>query len=265
MNSIDGSGSELYRRAAECLDSKQALTFLRKAAELNHIPSMVKLGKRLFKGIGVESSESNDKEAYDLYLRVFQKGDCGAHNQLAFCYYSGRGVEQNLSKAAELWNQVFKMKHKDKKERRKVGLALNNLGTCYVRGEGVDQNDAAAVKLFKQALEFGYDKAGISLAYQYYKGRGVFQNYSEAARLWSIGAEKKNRYALQNLSVCYHEGHGVEKNLRKACELLMLSADSEFHHSYYQLGVAYRYGEGVAEDLAKTKQFKRIARSFRDG
>jgi TPR repeat protein len=65
-------------------------------------------------------------------------------NNLANCYQNGEGVDKNLSKAIELYEQAVQLRDP---------RAMTNLAICYQNGEGVDKNLSKAIEFYEQAVQ----------------------------------------------------------------------------------------------------------------
>ncbi|MGN1308256.1 MAG: tetratricopeptide repeat protein, partial [Akkermansia sp.] len=130
-----GVQTQTYRQAVAQYDAGNyaaALPGLRMAAYQGHADALVKLGKCLEQGLGVEK---NEYEAAGCYSKAAGAGNAAAMNLLGNMYADGLGVSRDIRKALSLYETAAA---------KGDGAALNNLGTCYRRGEGVPQDEARA-------------------------------------------------------------------------------------------------------------------------
>ncbi len=115
-------------------------------------------------------------------------------NDLAFvylglCYRDGKGVEQDVGKAVELFREAAA---------RESSHGQVELGTCFRTGFGVEENLDESVKLFRLAADAGNNIGRLYLGYCFRDGDGVEQNYEEAAT-YSVWPQKKVRAMLSIL------------------------------------------------------------------
>ncbi|KAK8848307.1 hypothetical protein M9Y10_019368 [Tritrichomonas musculus] len=71
-------------------------------------------------------------------------------NNLGSCYFNGKGVEQNITKAIELYQKADKIG---------CSYASYNLGLCYLGGSGVEKDTIKGKVLIKKAADLGHPKA----------------------------------------------------------------------------------------------------------
>ncbi|NLO90378.1 MAG: sel1 repeat family protein, partial [Elusimicrobia bacterium] len=109
-------------------------------------------------------------------------------------YYSGKGVGQDFSKAAQLTQLPAE---------RGVADAQFNLGVLYAGGYGVPQNMTLAAFWYRKAAEQGHAGAQNNLAGCYYSGAGVESSNLEACKWFTLAAaqnepnSKKSRDSIQ--------------------------------------------------------------------
>ena len=87
--------------------------------------------------------KGNYKEAQHWYGLLKGNSSAGSDTNLANLYFSGKGVEQNLEKAAELYRSAFC--------KAPQALHANNLALVYAEGKGVKQDLAYAYALYSLA------------------------------------------------------------------------------------------------------------------
>ncbi|MNG74184.1 Sel1 repeat protein [compost metagenome] len=114
------------------------------------------------------------EEIYELIQKA-EAGDAEAQFLLAKKYDSGTGVEQNDTKAAELYYKAAVQGHSG---------AQCNLGFMCIMGLGVELNDRAAFDWFRKASNGGETLGTINLGLSYMYGHGVKRSYARAQALF---------------------------------------------------------------------------------
>ncbi len=90
------------------------------------------------------------KKEFQNLQRAAEQGDAQSQYQLASYYFSGDGVEQNISEAIKWFLKAADQGHNH---------AMFMLGECYIYGIGVDQSETEAVKWYQRAAEQGDEPA----------------------------------------------------------------------------------------------------------
>jgi TPR repeat protein len=106
---------------------------------------------------------------------------------LGDCYKSGRGVDKDYVKAAEMYREAALQNNAE---------AQYKLGVCYFDGFAYPKDYAEAVKWLRKAAEQGYPKAQYELGMSYLKGRGVAPDVSEGKYWVKKAANRGNRSAI---------------------------------------------------------------------
>lgn len=165
-----------------------------------------------------------------------------ALNILAECYFHGRGVERNHSKALDLYTKSANLGYKisyialghfyekgivvDKDEKKSITLyrqaafagwrdAYVHLGKCYLFGIGTEQNIETAINWLEKAANLGHDIATIWLGDIYYY---YLEKYEIACEWYKKADDMKMAGGALGLGHCYRNGHGITKNEEKALE-----------------------------------------------
>jgi uncharacterized protein len=173
---------------------------------------------------GAAEPSRNDITIQDLTIRA-QAGDKTATRQLAEAYYLGRGVEQDIARAAQLYERLAKQGD---------AWAQTIVGLMYARGYGVEKNLDSARKWWSLAAAQDEPGAQYNLAVLYSEGRGVPNDNAQAAQWYTRAATRGHIQAQYNLGLCYFEGRGVSKDLIR---------------SYYWLAVAAQQGDETARAM----------------
>lgn len=166
------------------------------------------------------------------------QGNVESAYELGLAYEKGRGVGQNLPKAAQWYRQAAEKGHVE---------AQNNLGSLYQDGIGIGQNYSEALQWYRLAADQGHIGATRNLGYLYDHGLGVNQDKARASGLYRQAAEKGDRGAMIELGMLYVEGQGVPRDPVQAYMWLDL-AQSQSPES---LDVQTRWRiQGTLEQLA---------------
>ena len=188
-------------------------------------------------------------KARDFYL-LAREGDPEAQYQLASCYHSGYGVEENDS-------LVFVWAKKSAEQNYPAGLYF--LAFCYETGKGCSANMGNANALYKKAYERATLRANdgdpsaqfvLGKIFDYGNG-GVTQNQEVAVRWYMRAAEQGYPGAQFNLGNCYQLGEGVKEDKSQAVYWYRQAALQGDADSQYMLGLCYASGEGITKSTPK--------------
>lgn len=141
-------------------------------------------------------------------------------------YYTGRFVEQDYVKAAQLYKIAADSG---------IDVAIRNLGYCYYYGRHQAVDFQKAFEYFnKGALLFGDANCFYKLGDLYRKGKGVEQNEKYAYILYrnALSAAKQHeRYAFckpdifYRLGLCHFKGIGTHRDMESAHHFLQKALD----------------------------------------
>ena len=180
------------------------------------------------------------------FQKAAEQGNADAQRLLGLCYYTGDGVEKDLSEAVK-WTR--------KAAEQGNAKAQGDLGFCYYTGNGVEKDLSEAVKWFQKAAEQGNADAQRLLGLCYYTGDGVEKDLSEAVKWTRKAAEQGNAKAQGDLGFCYYTGNGVEKDLSEAVKWFQKAAEQGNAEAQYLLGRCYYIGKGVPVDRDEAKRW----------
>lgn len=208
-----------------------------------------------------ESDNSVPKAIYGKALSSYQlacNGDAEAQYQLASCYHSGYGVEENDSLA-------FVWAKKSAEQDYPAGLYF--LAYCYETGKGCSVNLGNANFLYKKAYEramlqaYAGDPSAQFVAgkiFDYGNG-GVEQNQEVAVRWYRRAAEQGYPGAQFNLGSCCQLGEGIEMNKEEAVYWFRQASLQGDADAQYMLGLCYASGDGVTKSSSKAKEWLKEA------
>lgn len=104
-----------------------------------------------------------------------------AWRQLGCCYETGRGVGQDLEKAAILYSQAAVEGDE---------VAQYNLGQLYFHGRGVKKDMEKAVYWYQESATAGYASAQNMLGNCFYNGWGIKKDWGMAVKFFQMAAEQ---------------------------------------------------------------------------
>ncbi len=208
-----------YKEGFGELEVNDALAFhwLSQAAEKDNAHAMHDLA-RLYEG--GRGTQQDMQKAVDLYQRNAEQGYAYSQFNLANMYLNGDGVEKNAEKAAHWFQEAFNSG---------VELAAFRLGELYEQGNGVSQDDAMALSYYEAAENIA--DAQYSVGLFYYLGRGVKRNYDDARYYFEIASGNDFGQATHALGTLYENGQGVKRDKKKALELYQLAYDQGYEEA----------------------------------
>ncbi len=209
-------------------NEKLALELLSKAAEQNNVHALTELGSMYFEGIGV-SKDIN--KAVTLFKKAYELGDIdgSASYLLASCYELGNGVEQDSTKAYELYQESA---------RKGFDLAKKIIVT-------IDSTIPNVLIPLMEKADQGDSDAQYELASQYYLGKVVLKNKNKAVELLTDTASRGHVKSQAALGIIYIN----EESFSLAANWLRKAADKGDANSQYYLGVMYMSGTGVYPNM----------------
>lgn len=206
---------ELYSNDMSCnkWDFKEAIKWLKKAAESGSTSAKRRLGKRYIKGFPFSDGkkykfENNPAEGVKWLKAAADDGNTSAMKELADCYYDGAGVERNISAAVELY---LKSSQNDRNAQFK-------LGELYLRGDGVEKDYQKAIKFYSKAGDLRHAGATKRLGDCYLNGWGVEKNSDKAIECYDLAAEQDDMgyYGARAEIAVMYAREGVLHDERKA-------------------------------------------------
>ena len=193
---------------------REAVAWLRRAAELGNFDDRTNLGVRLHEGDGVRR---DDREAVRWYRLAAAHGCPSATANLGRCYRRGHGVPRSPRTAARWFRRAVEVFDNAR------GAAC--LADMYREGELGPPSHARAVPWLRRAAAMGDPEALGELGIAYHDGQGVAQDHVFAARLYRAGAEAGDPWATYCLGLCHRDGEGVRRDRRVAARWLRLAVE----------------------------------------
>ena len=128
--------------------------------------------------------------------------------QVARTYIEGNGVEQNYSKAIELYQKASDTNH---------SFSTYELGVIYEKGKITEKNLEKSTKYYEKSCQLGSSSGCLKLANSYFEGRGVKQDRKRAESTYF-------KYCIGGLE----EGCSYYLDLHHTKSLKKYSTDKEF-------------------------------------
>ena len=177
-----------------------------------------------------------------------ETGDGNAMGRLGRAYRDGRGVEQDLGKAAEwmrkaadknvgwaneLFDVLWRIGTPEAHEEMITvatafaetgdGNAMGRLGRAYRDGKGVGKDLNRAIEWTRKAKDNNINWA--NQLHDYLWERGMSGDYEEAFKGSLTMAEQGDPWAAVHIALSYRYGKGVNKDLGKAIEWMQKASD----------------------------------------
>jgi localization factor PodJL len=149
--------------------------------------------------------------------RAAAEGDPAAQFEVAARFAEGRGVTQDLDKAAEWYRRAAE---------GGLAPAQYRLGSIHEKGIGVPRDPAAAMEWYRRAAEAGNAKAMHNLAVLYAEGIGGGSDLERAAEWFRRAAERGVRDSQFNIGVLHARGLGVPQDLIEAYKWFAVASQS---------------------------------------
>ncbi|PKC10699.1 HCP-like protein [Rhizophagus irregularis] len=228
----------LYKREEE--DLKEALYWIRKAAENGNKAAQFYLGKYYYYGTGIEKDYG---KSFEWYEKSAKQGYNNALYALAHLYIKGRGTEKNSEKA---YGWIEKAAENGNK------FAQYHLGAIYQNNKGTKKNIKKAIEWYEKSARQEYGIAQCSLGHLCEKGKGVEQDLEKAIYWYKKATE--NGY-----EAAYYYLGNIEKDEVKAFEYYKKSAEKGYLNGIYMHGYCYETGIGTEIDKEKAVKWYKIA------
>ena len=129
-------------RTGEQWFRKDREKYLERAADLGYHEALYILGNNYL--FGVNNVQRDVQRGIEMLQKAADLGNADAQNDLGVCYYMGKGVEQDYSKAVALFQKAENLRE-----------AQYFLSECYFYGYGVDQDFSKADKYRASVVQQG--------------------------------------------------------------------------------------------------------------
>jgi TPR repeat protein len=218
------------------------------AAEAGESWAMVDIGVRYANLRGdVSYVAENDAEAISWFRRAIDAGYTSGPLFLAQMYQTGKGVEQDYTQAAILFEQARKGTGEGVRKGL-VSAATNALAVLYANGWGVKKDPAREALLYTEAAKDGSLVAIHKLGGMCETGQFVEQSSHDALELYMIAAKEEYAPAEYSIGMMAYEGRGVQLDYSVARTWFDLAARHGNADAMCALGDMYEQGRGVPVD-----------------
>lgn len=260
-------------------DPVEALTWLEKAGEHNHVLAQRFLGALYLNGVhadGKMTVKPDAKKGASWYLRAAYNDDGPSQAVVGSLYMTGKGVERDNIQAVK-WNRLAAAKgeagaqkrlsslYADQKRRSSYEQAIlaqredfakgdaragYRLGRIYYYAPAPYSNVRQAVKLFRETSgKVGLSALMMGVASE--EGKGTPQNFADAVDWYKKAIAMGQNEAYAYLGSAYMDGRGVPASEERGVSTLQEGADKGDARSQRRLAVLYTQGKGVPYDYEK--------------
>ena len=235
-------------------NASKAIHYFQCAVKQNHVPAKLVLAYCIFTGDGVEISEVQSRK---LCKQVIQP----AENDVVWtimnsCGRFGWGFKQDAQKKFRWYQIAANQGHAE---------AINVVGEMYRNGEGVDQDCSKAFNHFQKASNAGCLLALVNWGTSFELGIGCQKNSGEAFDRYLQAAKQKFPSGVYHVARCYKEGIGVESDPQKAFQWYLRAARKDFPEAFLEVAYCYDHGRGVKSDWRRAaKWYRRSALSVNE-
>lgn len=194
-------------------------------ARRGSVKQEIQLGGAYLSGRGVP--QNLERAAY-WYERAANAGDALAQNEIGYFYQIGLGVQRDPVRAAQWYQRAADGGY---------ACAKVNLGIVYLWGIGVKKDETLASELMREAAAKNCGVADAYLGDMNYFGLGTQVDRAAAQEWYTRGAKLKNPLAEMRLGAMLTEGNASRHDLAKAAELLRESAAEGYVPAQHCLGL----------------------------
>ena len=182
---------------------EKAITYLKKAAEMDNRAAILQLACEYMNG---DTVEKNITEGMALMEKAAELGSDLAAENLSNLYRKGEDTTQDLNKALEWAKKTIELGS---------GEAMYNMAVTYLYGEcNVEKNEITALNYFMESAKAGFVSAMHALALFYYEGTVVAKDSSKALEWAEAAGRKGEPKCLDMLKEIYEEVDPEHKDER---------------------------------------------------
>jgi TPR repeat protein len=210
-------------------DYRQALSWLRTAADQGDGGAQADLGHMVERGLGVEA---DPKQARGWYELAATQNNAFGLVRLGDLFLNGSGVERSYRKAFSRYLQAAEQSG----DPEGAGLARLRIAAMYGQGRGVEQDLRKSFEFTLRAAELGCVEAQRLVGAMYRDGTGVERDHKKAMRWLQKSLRQEGTAADRAMGDLYRDGRFVEKDEAEALRWYKKAADK---------GDAYAKQEGL--------------------
>ncbi len=270
--------------AGDGTDLRQVEHWLERAGDAGHAPAYNELGLIYSQGKLLPAEPVRAAAAFGRGARL---GDARAQFNLAGCYLTGSGLEEDREQAAYWYraaadqglgdaqfNFALLLQASSDAQDRLDGLRwmakAADLGVAQAQyeiarrlrvGDGLPADALQAMHYYHEAAEQGHIEAQFSLGLMLEVGMRLDRPYPEEAAKWyrRLAERRAHPGAAHNLGILYAQGKGVPKDARLARELFELAISLGGDDAMYSLGLLLLRGEDVGPDPVEAGKWALLA------
>lgn len=219
-----------YKKGMQAKDFKQyqaAFSSFSDAATVGNAAAQYELGECYYFGKGVSTDYT---KAIYWYQQAAKQGNGDAEQALGYCYHFGKGVQVDYIKAFRFFCDAARKGNK---------FAQNFLGAYYYNGYGTDKNIDLAIEWFKKSALQGVADSQYSLGNIYHDRK----DYSNAL-FWfekaSSNGQGNAAYVLSRIyakTPPYYHNYPVDKDWNKHLSFLEIAAGKGVPNAQYWWGL----------------------------
>ena len=220
---------------------EEGVTWVRRAAEQDHLRAQHVMGSLYEEGVGVSQDLT---KAVEWYRKSADLGFALAQFAVGLAYDLGRGMEVDKKEAADWYRKSAAQGHLP---------AMAAYASKMELGEGVEKDTAKAALYYLKASQKGYIPAMTRIAGMYYSGTGVPVDYERAGAWYQRAARSEDPWSSNNfawfLATCPDGSlHHAETSITFAKRALKILGEAGEEQRYEML-------DTMAAALARNGEF----------
>lgn len=234
--------------------SELAVRWFQRAANMGVSMAQYQLALCFITGEGINQDFSL---GFTWALKAAKQGFPFAQVLVAKLYTNGDGTQKDLTEAFEWWKKCADFSNASVAPGFKdcASEAQFQVGVCYAQGKGVSKDETKALEWFTKASQLGSTNAEYALGYAYMNGLGTKQDYQQAIKHYNIAANDGNMPSQFFLALLYHNGQGTKKNSNVAFNWMKKAADQGFIDAMNYVGIYYLTGDGTEKNPQKAYKY----------
>ena len=200
--------------------------------------------------VAFKKMKKKTKKEIEILKQKAQIGDPASLHELAFYHQAGMYVEQDFTKAMELWKKAA---------RKGYGPAYHNLVSMYYNGLGVEPNYKEAYKYLLLSIKKKHHLRAESLGFLaqkfYFDGLLNKKNIKKGLKYHKEAAKENYLPSQFVVASMYDEEFDIEPGVKKdnkiAFHYHLMAAKNKFVPSMFRVAMEYIRGEVVKKNLNK--------------
>lgn len=231
-------------------DAKAVITYYEKAKEWGHTEAANELGDLYYYGKLVPKDLEKSFAVFYEICRNYYLANGYSYYSLALMYHRGEGVERNLDRATENYNQALGKGYTESYYQLALIYHEKYQAAQKANDWRIEEYKRQAINHFQKVSKEhkNWKEAQNYLGLLYYEQK----QYIEAEKAWVFAAEAGLPVGQHNLAFGYAQGVFGEAHRNKAAFWYQKSAEQGFASAQYQLACGYEAGNwGLPRDNIK--------------